>query len=408
MKRSIRLISLVCVAALLCAGTAPLKGENALGTPKIPKSISAEAVNKVNRYGDNLLKQLYNENKNVFISPANMYMAFGMLQNGAEKNTLLQLEAALGQKKEPCNLSSSELRQYLNGERKNTELQFQNSIWINKNIAPKIKASFTNSLIKNYNAKAELLDFKDSSAPKTINDWVKTNTNGLIEKIVADELDEQTKLFLISTTYFKSSWKDPFYPSNTKQRSFYAPSGDIEVPMMQRKGSYNYFENEQYQGVVLPYCDNKTAMIIILPRESLKVFSKAIDSGMLSSFIKKAEYREVDFSMPRLDINYSAELVPAMKSLGVTDAFNDRANLSGITGDCSLFVDNALHKTVLKLDEAGTMAAAATSIEVMAKAMPDSEQAAVMTVNRPFYLAIVDLDTELVLFDGTIVNPLLV
>lgn len=69
-----------------------------------------------------------------------------------------------------------------------------------------------------------------------------------------------------------------------------------------------------------------------------------------------------------------------------------------------LFISDVLHKTALEVNEEGTAAAAVTGI-----AMPGSSEGTInpftMTVNHPFFLAIVDKPTGALLFLGSIVKP---
>lgn len=59
-----------------------------------------------------------------------------------------------------------------------------------------------------------------------------------------------------------------------------------------------------------------------------------------------------------------------------------------------------LHQAVLKVDEKGTEAAAATTIEIMPMSLPDA-----MILNRPFLVFIVEDSTKSILFMGKISNP---
>lgn len=60
----------------------------------------------------------------------------------------------------------------------------------------------------------------------------------------------------------------------------------------------------------------------------------------------------------------------------------------------------ALHQAVLKVDEKGTEAAAATTIEIMPMSLPDT-----LKLNRPFLVFIVEDSTKSILFMGKITNP---
>jgi serpin B len=110
--------------------------------------------------------------------------------------------------------------------------------------------------------------------------------------------------------------------------------------------------------------------------------------------------------LPRFTVDYSAGLKTALVALGMGLAFDPlRADLSAMVDlrGQRAYIGDARHKTVLKVDERGTLAAAVTSIGITATAMPISTFS--MTVNRPFFCAIRDETTGLLLFMGGIADP---
>ena len=81
-------------------------------------------------------------------------------------------------------------------------------------------------------------------------------------------------------------------------------------------------------------------------------------------------------------------------------AFDGRADFSGIDGSKKLFISKVLHKAVIEVDEQGTKAAAATLVS-MAKcfrAAPPSVPH--IRFDRPFDFHIIDEGKKVVLFSG--------
>ena len=97
------------------------------------------------------------------------------------------------------------------------------------------------------------------------------------------------------------------------------------------------------------------------------------------------------------------ELKKALTALGMGIAFAPGgADFTGIRECGGLWIDKVKHKTYVKVDEAGTEAAAVTVVVVVDSADPGKFH---MRVDRPFLFAIREKHSGTVLFIGTIVNP---
>jgi serpin B len=110
--------------------------------------------------------------------------------------------------------------------------------------------------------------------------------------------------------------------------------------------------------------------------------------------------------MPRFTIHGpTISLTSELEALGMTDAFNDQlANFTGIATSGNLAIQDVWHQAFVDVDESGTVAAAATGVDVcqncLAIEMPDT-----ITVNRAFFFFIRDVATNTVLFAGRESDP---
>jgi serpin B len=68
----------------------------------------------------------------------------------------------------------------------------------------------------------------------------------------------------------------------------------------------------------------------------------------------------------------------------------------------NLYISEVKHKTFIEVNEEGTEAAAATSVEVGVTAMPETFS---MIIDRPFFFAIADDMTGTILFMGSVMQP---
>ena len=89
-----------------------------------------------------------------------------------------------------------------------------------------------------------------------------------------------------------------------------------------------------------------------------------------------------------------------LKQLGVTSAFDESADFSGIT-DGIAYIDDILQETHIAIDEKGVTASAFTQIDYTGAMRPEGR--ADMTLNRPFIFGIQHSGT--LLFIGICDNP---
>ncbi len=74
-------------------------------------------------------------------------------------------------------------------------------------------------------------------------------------------------------------------------------------------------------------------------------------------------------------------------------------------GKAWLVITAVLHKAFVEVNEEGTEAAAATSIEMGIESAREEPEPFTMVVDRPFFCAIRDRETSTILFMGTITSP---
>jgi serpin B len=213
-------------------------------------------------------------------------------------------------------------------------------------------------------------------------------------------------MFLINTIYFKSDWRTPFDAADTVDATFHATAGDVSVKMMKKIDSFGYYENEDLQAVRLPYSDGRTSMLILLPKPGHEGATETLDSLIWKTVLDgvNAGNEEMVLRLPRTQFEFKAELKSTLSDLGMPTAFTDFADFTGISADGGLMIGSVIHKTFLAIDEKGTEAAAATSVDIRVTSMP-SEPDLKVTVDRPFVVAIVDDLTGLPLFIGNIATP---
>ena len=67
-----------------------------------------------------------------------------------------------------------------------------------------------------------------------------------------------------------------------------------------------------------------------------------------------------------------------------------------------VYISDVIHKTYIEVDRKGTKAAAATAVVMTEKCIAEPDPARYVTCDRPYAYAIVDKDTGLPVFLGTV------
>ncbi|MFA9391608.1 MAG: serpin family protein, partial [Prolixibacteraceae bacterium] len=96
------------------------------------------------------------------------------------------------------------------------------------------------------------------------------------------------------------------------------------------------------------------------------------------------------------------ELTDELTAMGINDAFSPmHANFGNVCVK-DLYISSVLHKTYIKTDEEGSEAAAATKVTFGDTSVGPGE---VIRINRSFLFAIVEEDTNSILFVGKVYDP---
>ncbi len=349
-----------------------------------------------------LFQKTVKKDANSLVSPLSVSLALGMTANGATGNTLTQFQNVLGGGLELSELNRNyyDLAKSLVPE-KDSKIQIGNSIWY-RSTGLNVKKDFLQRNADFFGAGAFQLDFDKPDTAGKMNDWVKEHTDGKIDKMV-DSIDANTMMYLINTLYFEDEWQKQ-YDSSTNGK-FTAPDGTVSVPFM--KSTEQYLHDDNAQGMLKHFKDSRYAFAAVLPNEgtALEDYIGNLTGEQFLSLVKSAD-GTADCSLPKFKYEFQVDLNDPLKALGITDAFDaQKADFSnmGTTSLGKLFVSDVLHKTFIQVDEAGAKAGAATEVQMSVTSMPVDVKN--IDFNRPFLYAIIDMQTGLPIFLGTVNNP---
>lgn len=126
-----------------------------------------------------------------------------------------------------------------------------------------------------------------------INKWISDKTSGNIVRFFKDDLDEYTKLVLISIITFKFNWKDQFVTGLSREGLFYNSANEETYAMyMYKDANVNIGFNEAANAVTLrlPYENEDYDMFIIGPHG--KVGNREANIGDVEEFLQKTKTYE--------------------------------------------------------------------------------------------------------------------
>ena len=370
---------------------------------------SLKLIEETSEFNWNLFRTMNADSpeKNFVISPLSITQAFGMAISGATGENQDEMLNVFGLNNiESMNDAHKGIREVLSAVDSKTTINIANSAWYNSNYG--IKTPYKESLRSYYDAEISGLDFNNSEqAVETINSWVNEKTQGKIPDIV-DEVTPEHVLFLINAVYFYGSWTYQFDESATSNAPFYLSSGDnVSIKMMNQENDLEYFDNDNYRGVKIPYGNGTFLMTVILPQNdnSTDMLIESLDAKEWNNINKEHPIRKVGLLMPRFKTECDFDLIPPLKELGMNMAFKPIGGFKDIS-DLNILISEVKHKTFIEVDEKGTEAAAATSIGIREfSSLPDDDKI-IFQVNKPFLFFISEKQSGAVLFAGKIENPL--
>lgn len=409
-RRTSIAVALATIIASLagCAGASP--------KPRSARSASAADIPAAAQATDGLaialMERLGQTGGNVIFSPYSIETALSMVETGAAGSTATEIAHVL-HTSDPAAVASglAALDARLTAAARSRgapQVHLASSLWVQSGLA--LKRPFTAGLAALFGAPPQAVDFAGSpdAARESINGWVAARTAHLIPTLFpAGTITAQTALVLANAIYLAAHWTYPFTPGETARGPFYPSTGPpVRVPFMtQTPVELGYVDGHGYRAVDLPYLHSSLSMLLIMPATgTVARFEHSLTARSLTRIGQALRPTRLGLHLPRLHLSFRASLEPVLSELGMPVAFTDAADLSGITNMTALKLSAVEHAADLRLDEQGTVAAAATGISIEPTAVAPAP-ATMFALDHPFLLFLRDNRTGAILFAGQVTNP---
>ena len=245
---------------------------------------------------------------------------------------------------------------------------------------------------------------RPGEAAAAVNAWVAELTqNNISEVITPDAITPDSLMVLCTAMYFRGVWKTKFDLARMTADTFHGNNGDIQVRMMNGVTDAMACETPLFQAVNLPYEGDHFDLVIVLPQPSvpLEHVRRALFQPLaFDREMADAEPRKVTLSLPRYELQTEEEMIPHLASLGLRHLSGQGADFGGMS-EVPLWVSQIRHSSRIRVDEEGTVAAAATVV-VMDLGAPTEFRPMRMKVDRPFFFLLRERSSGAILFYGQV------
>ena len=245
-KLALTLISL----ALLLSIIFNLTGCVTVQAANLMDGVTANKVNKLDDLEEQsasftdfalrLFKATNEDGENVLISPLSVMCALSMTLNGAEGNTLAQMENVLGMQRDELNLY---LYSYITSLPKGEKYKLiqANSIWFRDDDRFSVSPDFLQTNADYYGADIYKAPF-DRQTLRDINNWVKLNTDGMIPKIL-DDIPDNAIMYLVNALAFEAEWKEVYKKTQVRDGKFTTEDGEVQKVKLMYAEENRYLED---------------------------------------------------------------------------------------------------------------------------------------------------------------------
>jgi serpin B len=425
-----KLLPIVC---LLLAGPCGAADDKPVDARQLQESTS------LNTIGTELLSSQLQTGgvRNAMVSPVSLFYALSILALGADGASEELLTSRL-LADSPVRLQDVAPRlaaqlSHDNGTGTNNGVfQLANSLWSTNgasNGQPFVFAGeFLAAAAALYGAGQESLDFMAPGAAQAINDWAREQTRDLIPSIIDDGTLSKLEWAILNTALFEGSWGTPM-------RRVHADSGYRFVGLDgTRQPAATFMTHDYVSRVVdlddgsaafqLPFAGGKYAFVVHLPAADRTDLGQWLTEEAVPGIADMAArvidsrdpLHQLSVQMPVFSFSDSLTLLGGSvttRDLGLAPLFEDDADFSRLADREQTAAENRNTKvgiikqdTRIEVDEKGLRAAAATligGVRMATVARPHYPRREIV-VDRPFAFAIVERNSQTLLFNGVLVS----
>lgn len=282
--------------------------------------------------------------ENYVFSPANLYLQLALLAEATGGDTRAQIVSVLGSSDIEAirsHVSSIYNANQITDSWEHTST-LSNSLWLEDTCY--VENQLLGSLAAQYKTSAYRGDMDSVSFRHFFRDWILEQTPYYPASEESLPSVEPSVSFL-GTTYTNIAWEEPFSLLAYSEETFFTPNKESLCEFMHQTTELDYYRGEHFSAVSKALASGG-AVQFILPDADTSVDSLLKDDEVLDLMVSDLygesrihyEKSTVNLSLPKFTLFYNTDLAEPLKSMGITDIFNDqKADFSPISYDETSF-----------------------------------------------------------------------
>lgn len=369
---------------------------------KINGKVSRKFIKDTADFSFELFQRAVKQKENMIISPISVLVAMTMTANGADTQTREEMEQVLGRGSlEELNLQLNHfLADLYTGEK--AVLKRADSIWFkNTDKEFAVNKDFLKLISDKFHAEIFQAPF-DCQTREQINSWVSGHTKGRIENFLKI-LPADVLMYLIDICTLDAEWANIYEQHEISKGIFTTYNNKKQTVFMMHSTESSYLKDETATGFLKPYAKGYS-FVALLPKEGMDIndYVKSLSGECFLYLLNNVKHTMILTELPKFQGKSSLEFGEILQEMGIKKAFSKEADLSrmGKSGKDSLYISRVFQDAYIEIDERGTKAGAATAVELARGAIMADK----IKLNRPFVYAVVDNQTKLPLFLGTVLS----
>lgn len=377
-----------------------------LVTAKFTPSYTPSVSESTNKFAFSLHKALPNKGNLVF-SPWSVAFSLGMVLLGAGGGTLQEMMKVMSLDKldpESVHYGFKQLREHVLRYNQDYEMNMFSTILIEESF--RVSPVYKLKLQRYYDAHIHDASFAGLGdlVLDWINSWTSLKTGGRIRNIMSNPPDPDTVMLILNANYFKGVWEETFDRNKTRPSPFSNEDGQstyVDTMYATRNMSIYTGYDLAVDAVDVPMKGDISFMFIMpeSPRD-FDLLQRNLSTEFLRTLLGDMSENPVELGVPKFMASSKYDLAAPLEAMGMKSLFSFRdADLSGISRNGEIAIQEVIHKAALDVDEEGATATSVTIISIVSRI-----KALKLHFNRPFLFLIRDTKSGLILFMGRVSN----